>query len=270
MERPKFKWCRETIEQIRFKPDRDRVWNELMAHIEDRVEDMKSRGYTEEEAEVRAVTAMGDPVAVGKQLDAVHKPWLGWLWVASKVLVILCLLVLILTAVQYRWQTSYDGYSYVFPDRTAGILQEDGAELPNEITQIFYDEPGVSARLGDFTVTVDKITLNQSEHSYDKVLGLVTLEGFMPWEQPVEKRNFYIVDDKGNYYVPRYINGSQFVREQHSRWELSMTAVKRTATRWTYLISFNPLEGMEWFELRCDVAEHEMVLRVDMTGGDGA
>ena len=268
MEKPKNKWCREVIEQVRFKPDRDKIWNELMAHIEDRVEDMKTRGYTEEEAESRAVTAMGDPVVAGKQLDAVHKPWLGWLWVASKVLVILCLLAFIWVAFQYRWQTSYDGYDYTFTEHTAGILREEGAELPEGITQLFYDEPGVSAPLGDFTVTVDKITLYRERTGSDYVLGLVTLEGFMPWEQPVEGRNFYVVDDKGNYYVPRYINDSQHVREQHRNWELTMTAAKRTATRWTYFLSFEPEEDIEWLELRCDVGDRAFLLRVNMVGGE--
>lgn len=257
-------WLDETVEQIKFKPDRNKVRDELLAHIEDRCEVMQANGYSEEEAEIRAVAAMGDPEEVGKQLNAVHKPWLGWLWMVSRVLVILVLLAFIRAS--FLWNPDY-GYVFEYSDSLAGSLLR-GAEPPEGYELPYYDEPGVSAPLGDFTVTVDKVTLNRYEGMYDSIAGLVTVDGFLPWERPMETRNFYVVDDKGNYYVPRYTEGSYFVRKQHDRWELSMSSLVRTATGWTYWLRFEPLDEMEWFELRCDVEDRNFVLRVDMTGGE--
>lgn len=50
----------------------------------------------------RALGAMGDAEEVGRGMDKAHKPWLGWLWLASKILVVVCLAVTFL----------YGGYNY--------------------------------------------------------------------------------------------------------------------------------------------------------------
>ena len=39
---------------------------------------------------------VGDPVEIGKALDRVHRPWLGWLWLVSKALAVLSLIVVLL------------------------------------------------------------------------------------------------------------------------------------------------------------------------------
>ena len=88
-------WFQRVAEQVRFKPDHNVIKRELKAHYEDHYQDLRRLGYEEEIAEDRAIRAMGDPVVVGKALDAAHKPWLGWLWLASKVLCIVSLSITI-------------------------------------------------------------------------------------------------------------------------------------------------------------------------------
>ena len=48
-----------------------------------------------EKAEVRLMNSMGDPAELGRELNQQHKPWLGWLWMASRVLLTasVCLVV---------------------------------------------------------------------------------------------------------------------------------------------------------------------------------
>ena len=41
---------------------------------------------------------MGDPEAIGKALDQVHKPWLGWLWKVSRWLLIVLAVTVVFTA----------------------------------------------------------------------------------------------------------------------------------------------------------------------------
>ena len=81
-------WFQQVQKYIRFKPDHDAIERELSSHYEDHYQDLRQLGYDETLAEERALRAMGDPEVVGKTLDAVHKPWLGWLWLVSKVLCI--------------------------------------------------------------------------------------------------------------------------------------------------------------------------------------
>ena len=72
-------WCRAVTEQVRFKPDRAAIEQELLAHLEDGAADFERIGYTTAEAEKRALDAMGSAFLVGSALDQAHHPFLGWL-----------------------------------------------------------------------------------------------------------------------------------------------------------------------------------------------
>lgn len=82
-------WVRAVLEQVRFRPDHKAIQKELLAHLEDGRADLVRLGYPRELAVDRALQAMGDAEAVGQALDKAHRPALGWLWQASRVLVIL-------------------------------------------------------------------------------------------------------------------------------------------------------------------------------------
>lgn len=75
-------------EQIKYKPVRKNIEEELKCHIEDAKEDFISKGVNEKEAETRAIEAMGNPEDIGKKLNKVHKPKLDW-----KLLILVAILV---------------------------------------------------------------------------------------------------------------------------------------------------------------------------------
>lgn len=92
-------WMEQVIREVRFAPDRRRIRQELAEHMEDRMEeyleDLGAYSDSQEEiefdtlvrkAELRLLESMGDPVELGQELNQQHKPWLGWLWMASRVL----------------------------------------------------------------------------------------------------------------------------------------------------------------------------------------
>ena len=80
------KWLDIAVEGIRFRPDRAAVRSELAAHLEDKRADLQRifPDISPEEAESRALKAMGDPEELGRELARIHRPWLGYLWVASR------------------------------------------------------------------------------------------------------------------------------------------------------------------------------------------
>ncbi len=89
MERdPVGQWLDAATKAIRFGPDRRTVRSELSAHLEDKALDFQRifPGLTQEEAQDRAAAEMGDPEEIGKELARLHKPLLGYAWLASKVL----------------------------------------------------------------------------------------------------------------------------------------------------------------------------------------
>lgn len=79
-------WVDAVCEQVRFRPDRKAIARELRVHYDDHVKDLLRLGRDPALAEERALAAMGSAQEVGRALDKVHKPWLGWLWEASRAL----------------------------------------------------------------------------------------------------------------------------------------------------------------------------------------
>ncbi len=65
-------------EQIRFQKAHDIVKKELQNHIIDQTDAFIEQGIEKEIAVQKAIAEMGDPVAVGTELDRVHRPKLEW------------------------------------------------------------------------------------------------------------------------------------------------------------------------------------------------
>lgn len=82
------RWLDKATSCIRFGPDRQAVSEELAAHLEDKTADLQRifPDMTEAEARERAILEMGNATELGKELAKIHKPWLGWLWAVSCVL----------------------------------------------------------------------------------------------------------------------------------------------------------------------------------------
>lgn len=83
-------------EQIKYKPIRNTIAEELKDHIEDKKEELIEMGQNEEEAEKNAVEQMGDTEIIGKQLNKVHRPRLDW-----KLLIILVVLLIFGFVISY-------------------------------------------------------------------------------------------------------------------------------------------------------------------------
>lgn len=67
-------FIKNVVEQIRCVKVREDIGRELADHIEDQTEAYEEAGESHEEAVRRAVQEMGDPVAVGVELDRIHRP----------------------------------------------------------------------------------------------------------------------------------------------------------------------------------------------------
>lgn len=65
-------------EQVRYKKALPMIEKELEDHMEDQKKDFLISGMTEKEAETAAVMEMGDPVAVGVEMDRIHRPKMAW------------------------------------------------------------------------------------------------------------------------------------------------------------------------------------------------
>lgn len=75
-------------EQIKYKPIRPGISEELEQHINDVKEEYIAKGMEDNEAEEKAVLQMGDAEDIGKKLNKIHKPRLDW-----KLIILICILI---------------------------------------------------------------------------------------------------------------------------------------------------------------------------------
>lgn len=141
--RDKFQiWVDAVCEQVRFRPDRKGIEAELRIHYEDHVNDLLRLGRPRELAEERALGAMGNAQEVGWALDKVHKPWLGWLWEASRGLL---LALTVLMAVTLFWTSGVQ----ILAGRTAVELSWE--DPPASAERVELEHGTLWAAPGDVT-----------------------------------------------------------------------------------------------------------------------
>ena len=99
-------------EQIRWRRARPAAIRELEQHLEDQREEFLAGGHPPEEAERLAVEEMGDPAAVGAELDRFHRPRPQWglLTVTLALLLVGSWLRYDLTRVGAPWKEDLDPF----------------------------------------------------------------------------------------------------------------------------------------------------------------
>ena len=86
-------WLDTATKPIRFGPDRRAIRAELEAHLEDKALDLQRifPDLMPSQAWDQAAAGMGDPVQIGRELAKAHRPWPGYLWRCSQLVLLLTL-----------------------------------------------------------------------------------------------------------------------------------------------------------------------------------
>ena len=115
---PPERWLELATFRIAFIPDRKAVRAELEEHLEDKALDLQRifPEMTAKEARERAAADMGDPVEIGTELAQLHRPWLGYFWRVSQ---------LLLAAVVI-------GLAVLLSDLPSYVLWPGGESIPSE------------------------------------------------------------------------------------------------------------------------------------------
>lgn len=207
------RYCAAVCDQVRFRPDRAAIQSELWGHLEDHAAALEETGLSREEAKARAVEAMGDPVEVGKALDALHSPVAGWLlrvlgWLSNLALAALCLAVFYVLvsdsaswfynfSVFIRTQTEQQAVAHWIDDLEDGPLVSAGATLTTFC-------PDSAAQTADYDFSVPCAARFVTE-GYDPTLYvLLKVVHPLPWLRAPELDNWISAyDDLGNPYPSR-------------------------------------------------------------------
>lgn len=94
----------ETVtNEIKSKEAKEYVKIELSQHIQKSKQSWVQRGYSEIEAEEKAVKEMGSPITLGKSLNKLHKPKVDWLLISLLIVTLLLSFLPIMALKQERY-----------------------------------------------------------------------------------------------------------------------------------------------------------------------
>lgn len=195
-------FCRQVAKLIRFSPDRPAVEEELCAHLEDSREALLTAcpEMTISAAEEAAIAAMGDPEELGRALNLVHSPLLGWvqIWFRRAVWT-LAALVLLLSLPK----------AGTIVENLTGPVQLDNIHIGSlleryeELDLVADDRPTAQWSTADYGFTVERAIVTRSGGALS-LSYLLKVTHKSPWLRGPEFRSWLRAeDDLGNRYPSR-------------------------------------------------------------------
>ncbi len=267
------RWCSIAVAGIKYKPDRNRVYDELYAHLEDRCAAMTDAGVPEREAVRQTLQIMGSAAEVAEQMEQIHRPFWGYVLRAARWLLLIAALLALFTVP--RWMllqgidSGHDPFSEAYFDSSE--MEKNG--IKGE--RVFFAEP-MSRDESDgtrFTLThaaewhisstAEDGTVTESDEFY------LSVEVFnpRPWAQYSETmREFYAVDSLGNRY-------NSYEESYHVNDPALVGGYMRSGyctQTWQMWLAEYCSQEAEWIELRYDQSGRDVRLRIDLTGGGRA
>ena len=254
-------WCRQAVSQIKYRPDRQMVHRELISHMEDRYEAYRERGLSEEEAESKALEAMGSAQEIAPQLAAIHRPFWGYLLSVSRyvLIVMACIIVGPLSHYIEDLDIRRPEYLYDFTGEYDPYMDEQH----NGGRRIYYTEPKSQVRSNGYTFQVTKVAVWERNGRDTLHYQMDVIDPGFWTEDGDIGRWFSARDSEGRHYDSFYESGGS----QHYVSGNSYRTGLFTRTFEMWLVGYDH-EEVEWVELHYDRAGRDLVLYLDLTGGD--
>lgn len=242
-------WCKAATEKIRYGPDREAVSAELQAHLEDKYDAFLAQGLTHEEATARTLEDMGSAGEIAPQLGAIHRPWLGYLYRVTQLIAITVLVpaMLVLGGIlldKLHIKLSIDHYESLSKYDDTG----------------YYCKPNVCVYTEGYRISIPEAAVVPEEQRLYFELEV----HYWPWMGGFTARDhFWAVDSLGNYYCSIADYDYESPRVNSHGGGIYSSGIQ--AGSYT-------LEGFDcdaqWVELHYDRDGRDIVLRIDLTGGD--
>lgn len=274
-------WVEKASSYVKFKPDRATVKEELLDHLEDKAEMLTRDGMTLYDAKKQALACMGDADEVGRQLAAVHKAWLGYLWIWSRRVLILCVIAAVWLAFGFServyvsdqkeqfWQEypgydinlEYHQYTELSPDCTD---QSDGYTLTVPAALVWHNEAYQVRTEYEGEIYEDTVEENTSLY-----LTVRATHPLPMTESCIAFHSFYAVDDLGNTYM----NAIDYWSSGNIGEGRALIGNYGLSSLWfsdyqAWIDGIDP--DAQWIELRYDRDGRDVRLRIDLTGGEAA
>lgn len=256
-----YHWSYEASKQIRFKPDRDLVYRELLAHLSDKANTLESSGMKREDAMLATIESMGDVAQISNIMKKIHNPLSGYLLKISQVLLIISLLWISI------FSFKNGGFTYIMEglkppqdywEENQRAYNEDNAyELIAELT------PNSTTTVDEYQLSVPKAYhrkltyVSQGRQYEEESFHFILLAKHSPFlDAPKGILNqITAVDNLGNYYsdisgyrsVPSVVGNLTVERLFSSQFEMWIDGLSPNA---------------EWIELQYDYLGRAFTLKI--------
>lgn len=199
------RWLDTAVSGIRFGPDQAEVRAELEGHIEDKTMDLQRifPDISPEEARERALAGMGDPEELKVSLAKIHRPWLGYLWTVSRLLLIPVILSVLIASplTLFIGLTDWEARDVILGSPETAWSRETASRS----TPMARDTSWV--RVDDCLLTMGRVWLVAPETEGEDYALQVELKLFSPliWvEDHYFSTRVSATDSDGNYYAAIY------------------------------------------------------------------
>ena len=260
-------WADHAVSRIRAADERETAKEELLAHYEDHVEALMERGLSKEKAQAEALRAMGDADETGQLLKAVHSPWPHWIWKASRWLLVITVITLVMvfgaeikTAVMDYWNTVN------LKDTESWFDEEDPYRTKRELPH------DAQARAGDYSLSVHRAQEvffdDQNGYPDHAVNVILCAKGPVVLGSP---------DVLAHYMEARDSSGNVMINS-FGKWDLADPVPFVTGAvlgrKWDrhyfalHLYHYDP--DADWIDLTYDRNGVRFSMRLDLKGGGGS
>lgn len=263
-----YHWSHEASRYIRFKPDREQVYQELLAHLFDKANDFENDGMKREEAMRSAIEAMGDATELGLMMRKIHRPYLGYLWRFTQVLLAFSILLIFFVSKQVGGIGNM--IEELKPQKDYWEENRDQYNNYNEYTLIADLTPTCEATIEGYQLSVPNVLHWKVEYEVeDKLYGDDVFKfilkakhsPFLDAPRGIIER-LTAIDNLGNFYtdVRRYGREPSIVG--------NLTVERLFSSQFEVWVN-NLAPEAEWIELQYDFLGRSFRLRIPtVEGGD--
>ena len=131
-------YTKKVLKQVKFIFDHRSIRRELNSHIQDLIDEHNWNNLPEEELILKINDEMGDPIDLGKSLNQVHKPLLGYAWIISKSIFVIVVFASTLNFISLVDRTAYQKPNIMNTINMELILESIGENQNKDYSQIKY------------------------------------------------------------------------------------------------------------------------------------
>lgn len=278
-------WLKTAVSGIRFRPDREAVERELNEHIEDKIAGLRRifPDMTAEEAQERALSQMGDPAEIGRELTRIHRPWLGYLWRCSRWAAAAAVLLAVLLwtprlmelvrvwAQNWDQPVSYNGSVERCYQRGIDPFGENGL-YPQEQTDVvrtplMVSRPQETVGAGGYALRVDQAALwSFQRETENRVLFCNLRVRGWPWQPAALQAVWRVqgVDSSGKrYYSADQVYNQNMDYEAAGGGYITVNSIGGTGWEEQFSVDVSGVApGARWLRLEYDYGGVEWTLTI--------